>query len=537
MDPLVAALNDSAAYPHPVTSIEVMETHISWVLLTGDYAYKIKKPVTLDFLDFSSLDARRRYCDEELRLNRRFAPQLYLAVVPITGNPERPQMDGAGKAFEYAVKMRQFGQDGLFDHLVARNALTPQLVERLAACIAAFHERAPAVSADSSFGTPEAVMQPALDNFEQMAPHVPSAHRPALDVLQTWTADTGRRLQPTFAARRRDGFVRECHGDLHLRNIVLIDGEPVPFDCIEFDAGLRWIDVMNEVAFLAMDLIDRRRSDLAFRFINIYLEITGDYEGVTVLRFYLVYRALVRAKIHGLRARQAHADPREAARLDAAAGSYMALAQRLSCSARPVLIAMHGFSGSGKSTIAVALSETLGAIRVRSDVERKRLSGLNAGARNRSAVGGGIYQLQTTERVYRRLCDIAETVLNAGYPAIIDAAFLGRPQRDLVHALAGRLGASLIIIDCDAAPAVLRDRIALRETRGSDPSEATAAVLDHQLAHHDALATDEMAAVIRCDMSGYRDTDIERCVQHVVRRLDSRPAGDETARTPPQHRL
>jgi aminoglycoside phosphotransferase family enzyme/predicted kinase len=532
MDPLVAALNDPAVYPHPVTSIEVMETHISWVLLTGDYAYKIKKPVTLDFLDFSSPDARRRYCDEELRLNRRFAPQLYLAVVPITGSPEQPQMDGSGKAFEYAVKMRQFSQDGLFDHLVARNALTPQMIGRLAVRIAAFHERAPAAPADSSFGTPQAVMRPALDNFEQMAPHIAPIHRPALDVLQTWTADAGRRLQSAFAARRRDGFVRECHGDLHLRNIVLIDGEPVPFDCIEFDAGLRWIDVMNEVAFLAMDLIDRRCSDLAFRFVNTYLQIRGDYEGVIVLRFYLVYRALVRAKIHGLRARQAHADAREAARLDTAAGGYVALAQRLSGSTRPALIAMHGFSGSGKSTVAVTLSDTLGAIRVRSDVERKRLSGLNANDRSCSAVGGGIYQLQASERVYRRLCDLAETVLKAGYPAILDAAFLERPQRDLARALARRLGASLIIIDCDAAPAVLRDRIAIREARGDDPSEATAAVLDHQLAHHDALATDEMAAVIRCDMSGDRDTDVERCVQQVVRRLDLQPANNETAHAP-----
>ncbi len=532
MDPLIAALNGPAVYPHPVTSIAVMETHISWVLLAGDYAYKIKKPVTLDFLDFSSLDARRRYCDEELRLNRRFAPQLYLAVVPITGSPEQPQMDGSGKAFEYAVKMRQFGQDGLFDHLVARHALTSQMIERLAMRIAAFHANAPAAIADSSFGTPEAVMRPALDNFAQMAPHVSSARKPALGDLQAWTIDAGRRLQPTFAARRHDGFVRECHGDLHLRNIVLIDDEPVPFDCIEFDAGLRWIDVMNEVAFLAMDLIDRRRSDLAFRLVNTYLETTGDYTGVMVLRFYLVYRALVRAKIHGLRARQAHADPGEAARLDAAAGGYVALAQRLARSERPALIAMHGFSGSGKSTFAGALSETLGAIRVRSDVERKRLSGLSADARSRSAVDGGIYRPQTTEQVYRRLCNVAETVLTAGYPAIIDAAFLERPQRDLARALAGRLGASLIIVDCNAAPAVLRNRIAVRETQGADPSEATGAVLDHQLAHHDALATDEMAAVIRCDMSGDRDTDIKCCVQQIVRRLDSRSADHETAHAP-----
>ncbi|HEX5464456.1 MAG TPA: ATP-binding protein, partial [Burkholderiales bacterium] len=196
-----------------------------------------------------------------------------------------------------------------------------------------------------------------------------------------------------------------------------------------------------------------------------------------------------------------------------------------------------GFSGSGKSTVAGALSETLGAIRVRSDIERKRLSQLNAGARSRSPVGSGIYRSQTTERVYRRLRDIAGTVLNAGYPTIIDAAFLGRSQRDLARALAERLGASLIIVDCDAAPAILRDRIAIRETQGADASEATAAVLDHQLAQHDALETDEMAAVIRCDMSGDRKADVERCVEHIIRRLDLQPAGDETARTPPQHRL
>lgn len=515
---LITALTDPTAYDHPVTTIEMLETHISFVLLAGDYAYKIKKPVVLPFADFGSLEARRHYCFEELRLNRRFAPQLYLDVVPITGSVESPHVEGEGPALEYAVKMRRFGQDALFDHLLAQGALRPEHIDGLAGRMAAFHAEAPATT-DAAFGTPDEVLQPALDNFADMAPHAHAQRREVLDGLQAWTRQAFATLDPVFAARHRAGRVRECHGDLHLRNIVLIEGEPVPFDCIEFSEALRWIDVINEAAFLAMDLMDRGRPDLGYRFLDRYLAKTGDYDGIAVLRFYLVYRALVRAKIHDLRARQAEADPREAQRLQAAADHYLSLAGDIAHGARPALLLMHGFSGAGKSRVAAALVEALGAIRVRSDVERKRLFGLDATDRSRSGVDTGIYDREAGAKTYARLADCARTILAAGYPAILDAAFLARRQREPMFELAEQLGVPIRIVDCRADADVLRKRVQARADRGSDPSEATVEVLEHQLAAHEPLTAIEQKQAVHCGMEGVEADCVAACVDGVLRNL------------------
>lgn len=519
MTPLIAALTHPDAYRHPVSNVELIETHISWVLLAGDYAYKIKKPVVLPFLDFGTLAARRAICEDEVRLNRRLAPHVYLGVVPITGSVETPIVEGSGTVLEYAVKMRRFEQDALFDHMLARGALSPQLIDRLAERIAAFHAEAPATPGPD-FGTPDKVLQPALDNFSEMLPHADSERRAMLDALSDWTRQTFTRLEPVFAARHRDGYVRECHGDLHLRNIALIDGNPVPFDCIEFSAGFRWIDVIDEAAFLVMDLMDRGRPDLGYRFLDGYLAATGDYAGVAVLRFYLVYRALVRAKIHDLRARQSHADPREAARLQAAADHYLTLANDIAHTDRPALILMHGFSGAGKSRVATTLTEALGAVRLRSDVERKRLFGLDAGARSHSGVDAGIYHREAGAKTYARLSELAQTILTAGYPAIVDAAFLARSQREPMRELADRLGAPLRIVHCSADSDTLRERVRARAERGDDASEATLEVLERQMTSHEPFTTAEQAHVVRCTMEGAEAGSVAACVENVVSNLN-----------------
>ncbi|HEU0278114.1 MAG TPA: AAA family ATPase [Rhodanobacteraceae bacterium] len=476
---LITALMQTLA-AETSTPPEVLETHISWVLLAGDFAYKVKKPVRLPFADFSTLAARRHYCEEELRLNRRLAPQVYLDVVPITGRPDAPRFGGAGEALDYAVRMRRFAQDAMFDHLLAAGRLRPEHLDRLAERIARFHTEAP-VTREPAFGTPERVLQPALDNFTELTAHADAGRRTALDRLAAWTRDAYRTLAPTLAARHRGGFIRECHGDLHLRNIVLLDDQPVPFDCIEFSDELRWIDVMSEVAFLVMDLLDRGQPTLAYRFLDAYLAHTGDYAGVAVLRFYLAYRALVRAKVHALRARQMGDDANESARLQAATDHYIELADEVAHGAKPALIIMHGLSGSGKSRIAAALVKTLHAIRLRSDVERKRLFGLAATADSQSAVGAGLYGADASARSYNRLADLARPILDAGYPIIVDAAFLARAQRDSFRGLAHEAAVPFRIVDCHADPVVLRDRIAARATDTAEPSEATTAVLEHQL--------------------------------------------------------
>lgn len=520
---LVAALLDPAIHGlAPEDRIDVLETHISYVLLAGPYAYKIKKPVDLGFLNFRALRARKFYCEEELRLNRRFAPELYLDVIPITGSSTHPVLGGEDRPIEYAVKMRRFSQDCLLDRLLLRDDLRPEHIDQLAAGIADFHGRASAASATDAFGTPSAVQQPALENFAQIraADRAPPIE---LDALEQWTTNQSRSLEPTFRTRKRDGRVRECHGDLHLRNVALIDGKITLFDCLEFDPNLRWIDVMNEVAFLVMDLHDRKRPQLARRLLNRYLEITGDYAGLSVLRFYIVYRALVRAKVHCLRAQQPHLAASERERLRDQYLGYVALAKAQASAPPPSLIITHGLSGSGKTTCTQPLLELIGAVRIRSDVERKRLQGLNALARTESEVGKGAYSADATALTYRRLLDLTRTILEAGYAVIVDATFLRRWQRDPFRRFAQAHGVPFLILDVVADETLMRTRILERQQQLRDASEAGIAVLEQQIATQEPLQPDETPLVVTFDS---RQTRVEPASDTWARVLEKlgRPA-------------
>jgi aminoglycoside phosphotransferase family enzyme len=353
---VVAALLRPETYPHPAEDIEMLETHISWVFLAGPYAYKVKKPVELGFLDFTTLEQRRHFCEEELRLNRRLAPQLYLDLVELRGSPKTPRIGGSGPLLEYALRMRRFAQRALASRMLVEGRLTPERIERLATRLAQFHAALPPAPSDVPYGTTEAVLHDALQNFDQIAaitaPNGGGAD--ALARLGDWTEREFMLRYSEMHERREAGMIRECHGDLHLRNIVELDGELVPFDCIEFNPGLRWIDVMNEVAFLFMDLLDRGADTLAWRFLDAYLEANGAYSGLSVLRFYVVYRAMVRAKVHLLRACQQGLDRAESSRLRKACESYLVLAQRCTTLGRPGILLMHGFSACGKSDRLVA---------------------------------------------------------------------------------------------------------------------------------------------------------------------------------------
>jgi aminoglycoside phosphotransferase family enzyme/predicted kinase len=476
--------------------LPIVETHISYVLLGGEYAYKVKKALNLEFLDFTTLEKRRFYCEEELTLNRRLAPSIYLDVVPITSSPgsqDAPALEGQGPPLEYAVKMRQFDQDGLLSRVLARDELTSERVDEMAAEVASFHGRTARAGANLPYGRPEQVIAPARQNFSQMVDVVSDPDdRAILEHLRTWTDAEANRCRQVFEARNRDGYVRECHGDLHLGNIALISGRVTLFDCIEFNPSMRWIDVMSDVAFLVMDLRDRKRPDLAARFLNAYLELTGDYAGLAVLRFYVTYRALVRAKIAILRlAQTTSGDDRQ--RLIAEYRGYLALAVAATGRPHPVLLITHGVTGSGKTTRAQAVVDSMGAIRIRSDVERKRLQGLQALARTSSAPGEGLYTSDRDRQTYDRLAELARTVVAAGYTAIVDAAFLQRWQRDLLKDVAVDLNVPFTIADCSAPEPVLRERVMRRIERGRDASEATIDVLEHQLAHADPLSSEELA--------------------------------------------
>ena len=499
---MLRGLRNPACYPHPVQRIELLETHISWVILTGRYAYKIKKPVNLGFLDFTTLAARRHYCEEELRLNRRLAPYLYLETVAITGSPQQPLIGGGGPPIEYAVKMREFPQSALLDAALARNEVSLATTQALARGIAAFHAAlAPAaLTADAAAA---AALAPALDNFKRMLPLLDApADVAALAALRKWTQREHHARRGPFGTRGPAGRVRECHGDLHLGNIALVQGEATPFDCIEFSPALRWMDVISEVAFPVMDLEAHGRRDLAYVFLNGYLEASGDYAGVAVLPFYLVYRAVVRAKIGLLRAAQQAQAGQQGPRALHAWPHYLELAASYAKPRRGAIIITHGLSGSGKTTLSQSSLAALGAVRLRSDIERKRLHGLDAAAHTKSAPGAGIYSPDATAQTYAQLAQHARSIAGAGYPVIVDAAFLKRAQRAAFRALAQELGVPFVIASIAVPHAALRTRVAARAAQGGDASEADLAVLDAQIAAHETLTADELSLAVTADVRG-----------------------------------
>lgn len=295
---LLLAMQNPELYNHPVDGFQIIETHISQVILTGQYAYKIKKPMDFGFLDFSTLARRKYFCEEELRLNRRLAEPLYLEVLPITGTSEQPVIGGEGEPFEYLLKMRQFRQNELFDQQQEAGSLKPELLSSLAQQVAGFHNNLEPIPDDKPLGTPEAVYAGMQENFDQIRPMIDDpALLSQLDNLEAWTQTTFERHRDLIAQRKNDGFVRECHGDLHLANITVYDGEVTVFDCIEFSEPFRCIDVINDLAFLLMDLESRREYALANLVLNTYLEYRDDFAALPLLPLYKAYRALVRGRL------------------------------------------------------------------------------------------------------------------------------------------------------------------------------------------------------------------------------------------------
>lgn len=492
---LVGALTDPACYDHPVENVRLVETHISWVLLTGTYAYKIKKPVKLPFVDFSTLERRRRFCDEEVRINRRLAADLYLGVVPIGGTADSPRV-GVTPAFEYAVKMRQFADDARLDRQLEAGRVDARMLREFAERLAEFHRGLPPLRmpADTAAETRATVER----NVAELGEALGASERVA--GVRAWTERETAVVAADLEERATGGAHRECHGDLHLENLLVTDGRIVAFDALEFDAKLREIDVISEASFTAMDLLAHRRPDLAYELLNRYFEVGGDYAGLKVLRYYLVYRALVRAKVRAIKAAQSSAE----GGLDLA-DPYLTLAAELCAERRPLLAITHGLSGSGKTHITGELLGRVPALRVRSDLERKRLLGLDATAKTESGIGTGAYDPQITERTYARLAGVAGYALAHSLDIIVDATFLRAGERTVFRKLAAKHGARFAILDCSAPEAVLRDRIAARAAAGRDASEATAAVLDHQLASHEPLTAGELEAAVRVDTASEID--------------------------------
>jgi len=498
--PMITALLAPQRYPGEVARVELVETHISWVLLAGDFAYKLKKPVKLPFLDFSTLSLRHQACLDELRLNRRLAPEMYLDVLPLLGTRHGPRWataGAAGEVIDYAVRMRRFDEAGRLDRVCQRGELRPAHLSDLAATLAAFHAAAASAPPDSRFGEPAQVLSPMLDNVTdlQRMLHPNAGDEVALRLarLEAWTQSQFTQLAPLLRTRKRDGRVRECHGDLHLANLVLIHGRVRLFDCLEFNEDLRWIDVASDIAFTYIDLLEHAQPGLANWFADQVISHSGDDQVALLLRFYAVYRCLVRAKVAAIRANQRHTDMAEVL-------ADMALAERLVAPQPLQLTLTHGLAGCGKTwlTDRWLQSDTQPpTLRLRADVQRKRLFGLAPNACTGASVNAGIYTPEAHALTYAHLHEVAASWLRAGWSVIVDATFLKRTDRDAFHALAQEVGAGFAILAPQATPEQLQQRITSRQTRGQDASEATLAVLAQQQRELEPLGADELLWVRR----------------------------------------
>ncbi|HSG91530.1 MAG TPA: AAA family ATPase [Pseudomonadales bacterium] len=478
--------------PFPSRGVQLVETHISWVLLCGDDVIKIKKPVHMGYIDFSTLARRDRCAREEIRLNRRLVPELYVGTLAITGTPDAPRFDGHGPLLETAVHMRQFDPAGQLDREIEAGRLSLEDIGAVARAIAEFQAQVPAAEAADAWGRFEAVMAPIRENFRRVREVAGDLESlgPRLDALEAAGEAWAEALRLRLEERRAGGYVREGHGDLHLGNIARMPWGIRAFDALEFAPELRWLDVVSDLAFLHMDLIARGETALAWRLVNDWVAVTGDHGGLRLLRFYVMYRSMVRVKVAALRRTQQAPGPERDA-LEADMDRFLGLAEAALAPPRAGLVLMHGLSGSGKSRVATRLADALGAIQLRSDVERKRL----LDSRDPQALYGD----QANAFVYQHLADTSRQLLAAGLRVIVDATFLGRAQRERFVGMARQLGVPVAIVACDADAEVLAARVTQRLALGRDASDADAEVIATQRAVREPVAVDEADRVVALD--------------------------------------
>ncbi len=483
-DRVIARLGEPAAYPHAAGALRHVQTHISDVFLAGDYAYKVKKPVDLGFVDFTSLDKRRRACEDEVRLNRRLAPDIYLDVVPICSLGQRFFIPAAGASCEavvdYAVRMARLDDDNRLDRVADQNRLTHAHLAEVADQIAPFHARARRGADIDAHAAVSAIRALVRQNFVQLDEYVGDAEdRSRRRRLRNWAESFLDTHGAQFAERIAQGRIVEGHGDLHLKNICLHRGRIVIFDCVEFSLALRAVDVTNDIAFLTMDLDSRGMHALSVYFLNEYLQRTGDYGGLALFDFYQSHRACVRAKVAAIQKRNTE-QPHERMQAQQEIRSYLALAQRYTARSRGGLLIMCGLSGSGKSTVARDIAERLGGVVVRSDAVRKQLAGFDVRQAAGADYGRGIYTAAMTTRTYDAMRAHARAILQSGRWAILDATFGRRAQRAAAAELARENNGPVAIVYCVQPDGEIARRLTERARSRNDISDAGADVAIHQ---------------------------------------------------------
>jgi aminoglycoside phosphotransferase family enzyme/predicted kinase len=472
LPPLVRGLLDPVAYPNPAERVTLVQTHISYIFLVGDRAYKVKKSVNLGFLDYSTLDLRAHFCQREVELNRRLAPDLYLGVAPIVATPGGVRVGGNGEPLEWCVVMQRLPEERLLSTLLTVGDVTPDQLEAVAQRVAAFHARAETGGEIDRFGQPATIRINTDENFTQLAPFVGrTLTADQLDRLRSYTDPFLRQNDRLFAARIAHQRIRDCHGDLHAASICLADSIQI-FDCIEFNDRFRYGDVAAEVAFLAMDLEHFGRADLAWHFVDAYHRASGDNVPDNLLAFYTCYRAVVRAKVESFKLDDPGFDPDERAVAQERAGVYVDLAlTHASAAARPVLALMSGLMGTGKTTLARELARRFALVYLSSDVTRKQLAGLLPREHRYLAFGQGIYAEDFSRRTYAALLAEAATWLNRGLSVVVDASFMRQGERDLASQLAADRGVRLVALECTCSDEEIRRRLDRRQLLPGEASD------------------------------------------------------------------
>lgn len=463
---VVAFLSDPAAYSHHPRRVEIVQTHASYVFLVGRYVYKIKKPVDFGFLDFSTLERRRGFCEREVALNRRLAPDVYIDVVAIRRVGRDLTLDGDGRPVEYAVRMRRLSAAGFASYRIARGLLGPRDIDRIAKRLARFYAEQ---HTRTKGRLPDRQRKSIEDNLALIRAHASDANaRGQVAALSAYTRTFYRSHAALLARRRRERRILDCHGDLRLEHVHLDGGRVRVYDCIEFNDRLRTIDVANDVAFLAMDLEYEGRPDLSQRLVHSIVRATRDRGIEQLLDFYKCYRAAVRHKVERLRAAEREVGEAERAASATHAERFMRLALRYatlgSC---PTIVAVMGEVACGKSTLATGLADALGLDLFSSDVTRKRLAGLPLSRRPSDTVRARLYAPAMTRRVYSALLVAARAAVRDGHSLVLDATFSRRADRAELRAFAKRIGAAALFVEISAPAAVRRRRLAERARAGS----------------------------------------------------------------------
>lgn len=487
---LIEKLSDPNFYPHGVKgSVQVLQTHASIIFLTGDYAYKLKKPVNYHFLDFSTLEKRHYYLEQELLLNKQVAADIYLEILPINEENGQLSLNGTGVAIEYVLKMKQFPQDCLLSQVFERGELTESDLVSLGKKVARFHRQASTSAYISSFGSLEIIKQAIDENYQQTEKYIGFVQtRQQFEETKAYTDNFFANHGDWLEERQSKGMIRECHGDLHLNNMFRWQGEIQLFDRIEFNESFRFVDVIYDIAFTVMDLTAKGRKDFANIFLNTYLEQTGDWEGLKVLSLYLTRQAYVRAKVNSF---LLDGDT-FSEQIQATAAHYYQLAWQYTQPQSPRLILMSGFSGSGKSTVAKVIAKYLNAIQIRSDAVRKHLAGIELNQQGSL----DIYTVEMSQKTFARLTELAELLIKLGYPVILDARYDKYAWREPLLNFAQQQQIPFSIVHCYAPLEVLKQRL---ESRTGDISDATSDILALQIESTEDFHTSEKPYLISLD--------------------------------------